>query len=137
MTYAPQGSSPTVEGSRHAPIYVSTPFARLWESAIRYQRMVLVRPLVTFRLWRGFRRKDALLSTSWMEYGDIQRDQGGRFRSEGNDFRALRVWNLVSALLHSLAGGRGEGVSRNALLPLRYQAWQLVGNRRSLAMSVK
>ena len=47
---------------------------------------------------------------------------------------ALRVWNLESDLVSSSAGG---SLSRNALLPLSYRAWNRVGHRSSCALSAK
>ena len=44
---------------------------------------------------------------------------------------ALRVWNLESDLVSSLAGG---SLSMNAILPIRYRAWQWVGSWISRAL---
>ena len=61
MAYALQGSAPTMTGSRHTLIYVAASSNCLRKSAIRDQQMALVIPLATFRLWRGFWHKAAIL----------------------------------------------------------------------------
>ena len=134
MLYAPQGSVPLVEGSRHALISVAASSDRLRESAISDRWTALMIPLNMFRLWQGFRRKSYLLLINQMESGDIQRGQGGRLRLMGAGSKVLRVWNLVLSLLNSLAG---RSLSRNYLLPLRYRARQRVGRRSSRALRVK
>ena len=117
-----------MSGYRHVPISVAASFDCLRESAIKDRQTALVSPLATFRLWWGFRRKAALLSINRMEAGDIQRGRGGRFSLGGTGYRALRFWNLSSALLRSLAG---RSLSGNDILPLRYRKWKRVGQRRS------
>ena len=54
-------------------ISVADSYASLRESAISDRNTDLVSPLATLWLWRGFRRKTALLSINRMESGDIQR----------------------------------------------------------------
>ena len=91
MAYAPQGSTPPVEGSRHAPISVAAYYDRLRESSISDWRTALVIPLATLRLCQGFRHKADILSINRMESSDIQRGQGGRFSLGGTGSRVLRV----------------------------------------------
>ena len=85
MAYAPRGSAPTVAGSRNALISVADSSTRLWVTAIRDWWTALVAPLATFRLWRGFWRKVAILSINRMESGDIQKGRGGRFSLRGTN----------------------------------------------------
>ena len=56
-------------------------------------------------LWRGLQRRDARLSASRMDFGDIQRGRGARFRVGGTVSKVLMIWNFTSNLLIYLAGG--------------------------------
>ena len=117
MAYAPRGSVSPTEGSRHVPIAVVASLARLRESTRRYHRTALVRLLATLRLWRGLRWRADHVPTIWMDLGDIQWGQGGRFRvGRGAGSKFLMVWNFTSNLMSSTSGG---SLSSNDLLPWR------------------
>ena len=115
MEYALQRSVTYAEGSRNALIAVAASLARLQESTIRDHCMDLVKPLATLSLWQGLQHRDERLSTIWMDLGDIQRGQWGRFRVGGDWLQGLE--GLELGVYPAEFRGRGGILRRNDLLP--------------------